>query len=157
MQGLYYEDWTDGRVLVTRGRTIYDYDISAFVGLSGMVEELFINRAYYETQSIFRRRVAPGLLILAIAEGLVIQEGWLHKTGLAFLGFDEHRVIAPVGVGDTVHVEVQVVERRATRQPGRGIVKTRHTVKNQDGAAVASFTATRMIAMREHAAPQSAG
>lgn len=157
MSELYYEDWTEGRKLVTRGRTIYDYDVSAFVGLSGMAEELFINREYYEKQSLFRRRIAPGLLVMAIAEGLVIQEGWLHGTGLAFLGFDEQRITAPVGVGDTIHVEVEVVERRPTRQPGRGIVKTRHTVRNQDGAAVMTFAATRMIATRSGASSTAAG
>jgi acyl dehydratase len=148
VSALYYEDWTEGRRLVTRGRTIYDYDISAFVGLSGMAEELFINREYYENESLFKRRIAPGLLVMAISEGLVIQEGWLHRTGLAFLGFDEQRVTGPVAVGDTIHVEVEVVERRPTRQPGRGIVKTRHTVRKQDGTAVMTFLATRMIATR---------
>lgn len=151
MSGLYFEDWTLGRKLVTRGRTIFDYEIGAFVGISGMFEELFVNREYYENESLFKRRIAPGLLVLAISEGLVIQEGWLHGTGLAFLGFDEQRVTAPVAVGDTIRVEVEVVERRPTRQPSRSIVKTRHVIRRQDGTEVMTFLVTRMIAVRGEA------
>lgn len=148
MTGLYYEDWTERLTLTTRGRTIFDHDIGTFVGMSGMFEELFLNREYYEKQSLFKRRIAPGLLTLSIAEGLTIQEGWIHGTGLAFAGLDELRITAPVAVGDTIHVEVSVVDRRETRHPDRGIVRTRHTVKNQDGVAVMTFLVTRMIARR---------
>lgn len=148
MTALYYEDWTEDRTLVTRARTVFDHDVGTFVGMSGMFEELFLNREYYENRSLFKRRIAPGLLALSIAEGLAIQEGWIHGTGLAFLGLDEMRITAPVAVGDTIHVEVTAVERRETRHADRGIVKTRHTVKNQHGDAVMTFLMTRMVAKR---------
>ena len=67
---MYFEDFGVGLQLTTRGRTVFDHDIGAFVGLSGMYEQLFMNREYYETESVFRRRVAPGLLTLLLAEGL---------------------------------------------------------------------------------------
>ncbi|MBI3966338.1 MAG: MaoC family dehydratase N-terminal domain-containing protein [Chloroflexi bacterium] len=149
MAQLFYEDHKIGTRLMSRARTIFDHDIGAFVGVSGMFEQLFVNREYYENQSIYGKHIAPGLLVLSIAEGLCIQEGWLHETGLAFLGLDEFRISKPVATGDTVHVELEVVEARETKRADRGIVKTRHEVKNQHGETVMSFYATRMIKRRD--------
>ena len=145
---MYFEDFGVGQELVTRGRTVFDHDIGAVIALSGMYEELFMNREYYEKASVFRRRVAPGLLTLLIAEGLVMSEEWFRETGLAFLGLDELRLHAPVSPGDTVRVHVTVVEARPTREPDRGVVTAQHTVRNQEGTAVMSFRIARMVRRR---------
>jgi len=148
VQGRYYEDFEIGQKLVTYGRTVFDADVCSFIGLANLYEELFMNKDYAETKSIFKRRIAPGMLTLTIAEGLVVQQGWLHGTGMAFLGMDELRIPAPVAVGDTIRVEVEPIEKRETRQPDRGIVKWRHTVKNQHDETVMTYTVTRMIKRR---------
>ena len=145
---MYFEDFGVGQELVTRGRTVFDHDIGAVIALSGMYEELFMNREYYEKAGVFRRRVAPGLLTLLIAEGLVMSEEWFRETGLAFLGLDELRLHAPVSPGDTVRVHVTVAEARPTREPDRGVVTAQHTVRNQEGTTVMSFRIARMVRRR---------
>src|SRR4051812_38293365 len=105
---VYFEDFAEGLELVTRGRTVFDYDIGSLIGLAGLYEELFMNREYYERESVFRRRVAPGLLTLTLAEGLVMSEEWFRGTGLAFLGLDQLRLHAPVSPGDTIRVHVSI-------------------------------------------------
>ena len=145
---MYFEDFYAGQELTTRGRTVFDHDIGALVALAGLYEELFMNREYYEKQSVFGRRVAPGLLTLTLAEGLVMSEEWFRGTGLAFLGLDELRLHAPVSPGDTLWVHLTVVEARPSRQPGRGVVTARHVVRNQDGATVMAFRITRLVAGR---------
>ncbi|HEY7061236.1 MAG TPA: MaoC/PaaZ C-terminal domain-containing protein [Chloroflexota bacterium] len=142
---MYFEDFAVGQELRTRGRTVYDYDVGALVSLAGMYEELFVNREHYEKESVFGRRVAPGLLTLCIAEGLVMSEEWYRDTGMAFLGLDELRLHAPVSPGDTIRVYVEIVEARPSRQPGRGIVTAAHTVRNQDEVAVMTFRITRLV------------
>jgi acyl dehydratase len=147
---LYFEDFTVGQELVTRGRTIFDHDIGVLVGLSGLYEELFMNREYYEHESVFQRRVAPGLLTLCIAEGLVMSEEWYRGTGLAFLGLDGLRLHAPVSPGDTLRVHVTISETRPTRHGDRGVVRADHAVRNQDDTVVMSFQIARMV-QRRHA------
>jgi acyl dehydratase len=142
---VYFEDFRVGLELVTRGRTVFDHDIGLLVGLSGLYEELFMNREYYERESVFRRRVAPGLLTLLIAEGLVMSEEWYRGTGLAFLGLDALRLHAPVSPGDTIRVHVSIAEVRPTRHADRGVVRAEHAVRNQDGTLVMSFQISRMV------------
>lgn len=145
MTSLYWEDFTPGLKLKTLGRTVYDQDIGAFVQLSGMYEELFMNREYYEKDTPYQGRIAPGALVYSLSEGLVIQQGWIHRTGLAFLGLDNWRINRPVRPGDTIWVEVEVKDRRETKNPERGIVTTHHAVLNQKGEDVMGFDVTRMI------------
>jgi acyl dehydratase len=152
---VYFEDFFEGQELTTRGRTVFDHDIGSLVALAGLYEELFMNREYYEKQSVFGRRVAPGLLTLTLAEGLVMSEEWYRGTGLAFLGLDELRLHAPVSPGDTLRVHLSVVEARPSRQPGRGVVTARHVVRNQDDTTVMTFRITRLVAGRPTDTPPS--
>jgi len=150
---VYFEDFMMGQELTTRGRTVYDYEVGALVALAGLYEELFVNREHYEQESVFGRRVAPGLLTLCIAEGLVMSEEWFRDTGMAFLGLDELRLHAPVSPGDTIRVQVTVEEARPSRQAGRGIVAARHVVRNQEGTAVMTFRIARLVRGRPPTAP----
>ena len=142
---MFFEDFTVGQELITRGRTVYDYEVGQLVALAGLYEELFVNREHYEKESVFGRRVAPGLLTLCLAEGLVMSEEWYRDTGMAFLGLDELRLHAPVSPGDTIRVHVAITEARPSRQPGRGVVSAQHTVRNQEGTAVMTFRITRLV------------
>jgi acyl dehydratase len=63
---------------------------------------------------------------------------------MAWLG-GEVRVVAPVLEGDTIRVEVEVVDKRETRKPDRGIVTYRHRVVNQRDEVVLELTIQRMI------------
>jgi len=50
-----------------------------------------------------------------------------------------------VFVGDTIGVEVEVIEKRETQKPDRGIVTFRHRVINQNGEGVLEYKVKRMI------------
>lgn len=146
-RGRYFEDFQVGEVIQTMGRTVTETDLVNFIGVSGMFEELFINREFAENESIYRRRLVPGALTYAIQEGLSVQLGLIHRTGLAFLGL-ELRIPAPTLVGDTIHVEIETIDKRETRQRDRGVVTFRHTVKNQRDETVMVADIKRMIQRR---------
>lgn len=148
-QPKYFEDVEVGSKFTTAGRTITECDIVHFYMLSGAFEELFTNREFVEKESIFKRRIAQGPLTYIVSLGLSIQLGWLHGTGLAFLGLDELRVTRPVYENDTVHVEIEVIEKRESRsQRDRGIVTARNTVLNQKNEPVLSYKQSTMVARR---------
>jgi acyl dehydratase len=143
-QGVTFEEHAIGTTYRTLARTVSETDIVTFVNLCGFVEPLFMDMEYVARESVFKRRAAPGALTFALAEGLIMQTGLIHGTGMAYLG-GEIRVVAPVLEGDTIRVEVDVVDKRETRKPDRGIVTYRHRVLNQRGELVLEARVQRMI------------
>ena len=143
-QGLTFEESSVGAVYRSLGRTVSETDIVNFVNLCGFVEPLFMDMEYVARESVFGRRAAPGALTFALAEGLIMQTGLIHGTGMAWLGA-EIRLMAPVLAGDTIHVEVEIVDKRETKKTDRGIVTYQHRVLNQREEAVLEARVQRMI------------
>jgi len=144
LEGIYFEDFAPEKIFKTHKRTITETDLVNFMTLCGFFEPLFMDQGYVKTKTAFGRRIVPGALALAYAEGLTILSGILHHTGMAFLGV-ELQVLKPVFVGDTIGVEVEVIEKRETQKPDRGIVTFRHRVINQNGEGVLEYKVKRMI------------
>ena len=74
----------------------------------------------------------------------------LHGTGLAFLHM-ELDILGPTYVGDTLHVVVTTTGSRASSKPGRGVVSSRCSIRNQRGEEVAVYTPVRLIRGRDFA------
>jgi acyl dehydratase len=141
---IHYEGFRVGDRHRTLARTIGEYEIASFVTLAGFTESLFMDLEYIRRESVFKSRVVPGVLTFALAEGLAIQTGILHGTGLALMSY-EVRVVAPVLAGDTIHVEIEIADKRETKKPDRGIIVFRHRIANQRDETVMEATVTRMI------------
>jgi acyl dehydratase len=58
------------------------------------------------------------------------------------------RMLAPVRIGDTVHVEVLVKETRVTRDPRKGVQVWEYSVLNQRGERVLVFDYQLMFHLR---------
>jgi acyl dehydratase len=72
----------------------------------------------------------------------------MQHTGFAFLHM-ELDVKGPTLVGDTIHVECEVVEsRRSKSRPNRGLVRTFNKVRKQDGTVVITYNPLRMVKAR---------
>jgi len=142
--GIDFEGHTVGAVYRTLGRTVSETDIVTFVNLCGFNEPLFMDMEFVKRESVFGRRAAPGALTFALSEGLIMQTGLIHGTGMAFLG-GEIRLLAPVLEGDTIRVEVEVSDKRETRKADRGIITYTHRVLNQREEVVLEARIQRMI------------
>jgi acyl dehydratase len=143
-EGLTFEQHEIGATFKTLSRTVSETDIVTFVNLCGFIEPLFVDMEYVTRESMFKRRAAPGALTFALSEGLIMQTGLIHGTGMAYLG-GELRLTAPVLEGDTLTVEVEVTDKRETKKTDRGIVTYRHRVLNQRGEQVLEARVQRMI------------
>jgi acyl dehydratase len=146
--GFYWQELKVGEKFKTYGRTISEADITAFCNVVGFVEPLFTDAEYRKRHSAMKGFAAPAALVYAVAEGLALA-GTGHGTGLAFLHTDID-VKAPVIAGDTVHVEIEVTEARATSK-GRGLVRTRNHVINQNGQTVLMYNPLRLMAGKPEA------
>src|SRR5437870_5590116 len=142
--GVLFDDYKIGATYKTLGRTVSETDIVNFVNLGGFTEPLFMDMEYVAKESVFGRRAAPGVMTFALSEGLCMQTGLIHGTGIAWLG-GEVKVVAPVLEGDTIYVEIEIVDKRETKKPDRGIVTYKHRVLNQRGETVMELTLQRMI------------
>ena len=143
-RGLTYEEHAVGATYQTLGRTVSEADICAFVNLCGFNEPLFMDMEYVSKESVFERRAAPGAMTFALSEGLIMQTGLIHGTGMSYLG-GEIRIVSPVLEGDTLRVGVTITDKRETRKADRGIVTYRHEVTNQRGEVVLEAVVKRMI------------
>jgi acyl dehydratase len=145
MKGILFEGFHAGDHFATGRRTVTEHDILQFVNLVGLTEPLFLDLEYIKKESIFGERIAPGSLTFGMAEGLTVQTGVIHGTGLAFAGLDRMRLFAPVKVGDTIRVEIEVLDTKALPQRGGGIVRYRQWVKNQRDEIVMEYDVARLI------------
>lgn len=143
---MYFEDYEVDTVSTTRGRTITEADIVNFAGLSGDFIELHTNEEYAK-RGPFGRRIAHGALIFSISTGLMIQLTGDPESIIAFYGVDRLRFVAPVFIGDTIHVSQRVVEKQQ-KNAERGVVAFENTVINQGGKPVVVYTARLMVKTR---------
>ena len=145
--GMYWQDMPVGARFKTYGRTITETDIVNFISCTGFLEVLFTDMEFVREHSAIKGRLAPGALVYALGEGLTML-GTIQGTGLAFLGM-ELDVKGPTLAGDTIHVEIEVIEQRAASKGGRGLVRTRNSIINQKGETVLIYTPLRLMAGRE--------
>ena len=72
-----------------------------------------------------------------------------EQAGLGSPGVDELRWLKPVYPGDRLTVRGSVLEKIPSRsKPHIGVIRTKTTVSNQDGADVMSFTSIVMMQRR---------
>jgi 3-hydroxybutyryl-CoA dehydratase len=127
-----YEDIkVDDQASLTR--TITEAHIVDFAGLTGDWNPVHTD-AEYAAQSMFGERIAPGMLIAGLISAVLGTR--LPGPNSIYLGQDL-RFIAPVKIGDTVHVVVTVLEKRDDKR----IIKLRTAVSNQRGEPVVDGTA----------------
>jgi acyl dehydratase len=141
--GRTWQEMPAGLSFRTPGRTMTETDLINFLGLSLYTEPLFLE-ADHAAEGGYTGRLMPGGLTFIVAEGLLQQTNVLHGTGLAFMHTDLD-IRRPVYAGDTIYVEVEVTESRASSRPGRGVVTTRNLVRNQRGEAVMEYNPVRLI------------
>ena len=145
--GLFFEDWTLGRKFRSVGRTIQNADVCAFINVTHMNEVLFTDMEHAQDESAMKGRVVPAALCYCFGEGLCIVDTLQH-TGMAFLDM-ELSIENPAFVGDTIHVDIEVIEaRRSKSRPDRGLVRTRNRVVKSDGTLVLTYTPLRLIKCR---------
>lgn len=145
--GLSFEDLPVGKRFRTIGRTVTEVDIINFCNCTGNTEVLFTNVEFLKNESDIKGRPVPAPLTFSISEGLLAQATMQH-TGFAFLHM-ELNVERPLMAGDTIHVEVEVMEARLSKsRRDRGLVRTRNQVVNQNGAVVLVYSPLRMIKCR---------
>jgi acyl dehydratase len=87
--------------------------------------------------SVFGGLAASGWHTAATTMRLLVESELKPAGGIIGVGFDEFRWPNPVRPGDTLHLDIEVLEVRPSRsQPDRGILKVKTTTLNQNDEPV---------------------
>jgi len=121
----------------TAARTITEADLVNFAGVSGDFNDLHLD-AETMRDSEYGERIAQGALVFSVMTGLL----WQSRDDddlVAFYGVDDLRFRAPVFVGDTIHVETEVVATEPRDHPeGNGVIRSAAEVRKSDGEVALS-------------------
>jgi acyl dehydratase len=151
MVGKYFDEWVIGEEYVTPARTITETDVVMFAAMSGDYNELHTSDEFGKTTP-FGKRIVHGLLGLAISHGLLFRLGILEGTAIAFLSIDSWQFKVPIFFGDTIHVKVKVIDKKASSsKPDRGVIKLKLQIIKQDGSVAQEGIKTLMIKREQNA------
>lgn len=142
-RGLTFEQFSVDDVFSSQARTVTEADVVNFAGLSGDFNPLHTDEEFGKTTP-FGARIAHGMLIAAMATGMSNWTGVFEGTTLALM----EQVIQyknPTKFGDTIHLELKVLEKKETSKPDRGVVVFETRVLNQEGNAVIEGKWTLMM------------
>ncbi len=138
MAGLYFEEFVVGQIFNHPiRRTVTEADNVFFTAITHNPAQLHLDEEYAK-QTEFGTRIVNSLFTLGLMIGISVGETTLGTT-VANLGMDEVRFPKPVFHGDTLRVESEVLELRASRsRPTNGLVIFAHRAYNQRAELVAS-------------------
>lgn len=131
VSGRWFEQLPVGTVVahVTR-RTVTETDNVLFTTMTMNPAPLHLDSEYARSTE-FGRPLVNSMLTLALIVGLSVYE-LTSGTIVAQLGLSDVSFPAPVFAGDTIRVESEVVEARASgSRPGAGVVVFEHRGFNQ--------------------------
>jgi acyl dehydratase len=146
-RGRSWDEFSEGESFITAARTVTEGAVDLFAGLSADFNPLHTDEESAQ-KSPMKGRIAHGMLVLSMATGLANQLGLFEGTTLALLGMDRIRWTAPVRLGDTIHAELRVKERKESSKPDRWVLVTEVTVKNQRGEPVMTAEWTTLMARK---------
>jgi acyl dehydratase len=142
-RGLTFDQFNLGDVFTSQARTVTETDVVNFAGLSGDFNPLHTDEEFGKSTP-FGARIAHGMLVASMATGMMNWSGAFEGTTIA-LREQVIRYKGAVMFGDTVHLELNVAEKKETSKLNRGIVKFDTAVVNQDRKAVIEGQWTLMM------------
>ena len=126
-----------GREFHSSGRTLTEADIVNFAGVTGDFNPLHTDEEWVRAHTKYPTRIAHGLLVHAIGEGLRCPELDQWKI-LAFVE-TQRKMLQPVLPGDSIRQTYRVKSKTpSSKNPSRGIVELEVSVINQKGEVVQS-------------------
>ncbi len=116
-------------------KTVGEYDVYGFAGITGDFSPNHVNKAYMEKSSYGRLQAHGALMVgyMSTASTLVIAHtrADADETPVS-LGYDRIRFLAPVFFGDTITVTYRISGVDAARRRSTGAIE----IRNQDGVLV---------------------
>lgn len=145
---LFYDDFLIGDTYESKSRTITQSDVDAFTALTSDHNPIHANEKIMKSHPL-GKPVVHGMLVASIGIGLIAQLKLTHGTLVAMVE-QEIRYKNPIYVGDTVHAKMEVIDKRETRSPSRGIIKYRFDIITDQNVTVVVGQNTNLVFTKKH-------
>ncbi len=143
MADKYFDDFEIGERFVTAGVTLTESLIIDFA--MRYDPQPFHIDVEAAKASTYGGLIASGFQTFALGFRMVLEMGVLRACGMGSPGTDELRWLKPVRPGDTLHTELEVLEKTPSRsKPDRGVIRVKYRVKNQRGEDVMTFISMQL-------------
>jgi itaconyl-CoA hydratase len=155
-RGVFFEDIEPGVTIEHRpGRTLTEADNIWSSLLAMNSHPLHIDHEYGAT-SEWQRPLVSSLVTFSLVSGMSVQS--TSAKGLANLGWDNVRLVAPVFIGDTIYAETEYLSKRRSRsRPEQGIVTCATRGVKADGTVFLTCQRSFLLPTREHSLELTAG
>lgn len=129
----YFEEFEVGMRYATTSRLITLEDHLAFCKLVRYEVPLFLDDSA-GAKTDFGSLICPSHLIMSFSTAMT--GALFSESILGLLALENAQFLAPVRPGDTLHTEVEVLNKRLTSDARKGVVTFRDHVYNQSGNLV---------------------
>ena len=144
----FWEDFSVGDKVSSMAITVTEAHVVTWAGLTMDFYPLHMDKEY-AARTPFKERIVHGPLTFAMAVGLMGMTGYAKDSVIAWLGVDNMRIPAPVKIGDTIRLHVEITELRETKNPDQGFALMRYEVVNQREEPVMTFNMKFLMHRRE--------
>jgi acyl dehydratase len=147
MADRYFDDFQVGERFSTRGITVTE---SAIIDFATRYDpQPFHIDIEAAKSSNYGGLIASGFQTLALGFRMVLETGIFRASSMGSPGFDELRWLKPVRPGDTLHTELEVMEKKpSSSKPDRGILRIAYRIKNQKDEEVLTFLSMHLLKRR---------
>ncbi|GGE44983.1 MaoC family dehydratase [Primorskyibacter flagellatus] len=129
---LYYNDFEPGQTFTSQGRTITETDLTMFSMLTGDWNPIH-NDAEFAAKAKFGQRLMHGAFGIGLALGLMHTLGIFEDSAVALLDVQEWKFVEPVFLGDTLHLNLTILDKSLGRSGNTGRIGRRFELINQHG------------------------
>ncbi|EJN07639.1 MaoC/PaaZ C-terminal domain-containing protein [Herbaspirillum sp. YR522] len=155
MSSYYLEDFTPGQVFTSSGRTITEADLTMFSMISGDWNPIHAD-VEFARNTRYGQRVVHGTLGIAICTGMLHQLGIFEKSVIAMLGLRDWNFKKALLVGDTVHLELEILSVAPGKSGRSGKLGRRFRLLNQHGELTQEGDSDVLVLTHEGARQQQA-
>lgn len=135
MASYYLEDFAVDQLFESSGRTITEADLTFFSMISGDWNPIHCD-VEFAKKTRYGERVVHGVLGIAVSTGMLHELGIFEKSVIAMLGFRNWNFLAPLLVGDTIHLELRITSVEPGKSGRSGKLGRLFRLINQHGVVV---------------------
>lgn len=135
MTSYYLEDFAAEQRFISGGRTITEADLTFFSMISGDWNPVHCD-AEFAKKTRYGERVVHGVLGIAISTGMMHELGIFEKSVIAMLGFRNWNFLAPLLVGDTIHLQLTIMAVEPGKSGRSGKLARKFELINQNDVIV---------------------
>ena len=147
--GLYYEELEPGAVIRhATTRTATETDNLLFTTLTMNTQPLHLDEEFSKKHSVAGTRLVNSIFTLGTVVGVGVSDV-SGGTTVANLGFKDITFPVPLLIGDTIHAETEVLDKRlSASRPDAGIVHFEHRGYNQRDELIAKIHRVALMMRR---------